>query len=125
EMEGAPQLRRSRQSLDVPAEMLAELDGRAARIELVLLGHFRVPHRDREPLLDRRRQGERLPIEQGARLRENPRLSERSARDHYARTLCVLPHAQRIVWCPDVAIAKHGNLERGGDGGNLVPARLP
>ena len=91
------EVRRPRQALHVPAEVLAKLDRGAAAIGLVVGGHARVIERDREALLDRRRRAHRPALEEVARLVEDPRLTERSARDHHAGAPGLAVHAHRVL----------------------------
>src|ERR1035437_3268556 len=70
------QLRGTRKPLHIPAQMLAELERSADRIDLVLLHHARVLEGGVESNRDRRRRRHWLSGEQRARLVEDPRLAE-------------------------------------------------
>src|SRR4029079_3032628 len=96
-MEALPEVGGAWQALHVPAEVLAELDGRAAPVGLVLLRHVSVLERDAESLLDARIGTHRPALEQIARLVEDPRLPERAAGDHHPRAPRLALHADGVL----------------------------
>jgi hypothetical protein len=118
----AAQVGRAGQSLHVPPEMLPELDRGAARVRLVISRHAGVLECHAEAPFDRWRRRHGPALEQRTGLREDPRLAKGAARDHDARAPRLALHAQRVLWRLDVAVAEHRDVERGDDGGDLVPA---
>src|ERR1019366_5727067 len=122
-MQSLAQLRGTRKPLHVPAQMLAELERSADRIDLVLLHHARMLERGVEPDRHGRRRRQALPGDQRKRLVEDPGQAERAARDHHARTSRLLIHAIRVFGRLDVAVANHRNVERLDELRDLLPAR--
>src|SRR5690242_17522372 len=112
-----------RQSLHVPAEVLAKFNCSATKIGLVLLRHSRVLHRDCKSFRNRRCSGLRLSLEKRTRLIENPGLTERSTRDHHRRTPGLTLQTHRILGRLDVAVSNNGNIERLSDSSDLLPSR--
>src|SRR6185437_4788189 len=117
------QFSRSGQPLHVPAKMLPKLDGGAARIQLVLVRHVRMLQRDRKTLAYRRRGSLLASFQQIPCLVEDPRLPERSTRNHDACAPRLPVHRDRVLGRLDVAVAEHRNLQRVNHRSDLVPAR--
>src|SRR6266576_4442279 len=82
--ETLPQLSAIAQTLRVPAEVLAELERRLARVALQAQSQPRVLERGREPLFGCRIGALGAAVEQVAGLGEEPRIPEGAARDHDA-----------------------------------------
>src|SRR5262245_26472120 len=103
--------------------MLAELDRRATRVRLILLGHLGVLRGNGKALLNGWRGTLRPPFEKVTRLVENPRLTKRAARNHDPSAIRMAMHPYRILSALDISIAKHRDIERVDDRRDLIPAR--
>src|SRR6478672_5048054 len=117
------ELRSTRKSLHVPAEVLSKFDRRATQIGLVLLRHSSVLDRNRKPLFDRRRGRLRLALEQCAGLIEDPRLAERSTRNHHRCASCETLHLHCIFRSLDVTVSNYRDFERLHHRCNFFPPR--
>src|SRR5438093_11896229 len=115
----------ARHALRVPAEVLAELERRLARVALQPQGESCVLERGCEALLRSRGRPLGMPLQQISPLGEEPRVPERTTRDHDAGAAGVPAHGENVLRGADVAVADDRNVERLDHAGDLVPIGLP
>src|SRR5438093_13482133 len=84
--------------------MLTELEGRFAAVALETQGQTRVLERNAKALGGRRVRSLGATGQQIPRLRKEPRIPERAARDHDPRAAGVIEHGQHILVSADVTI---------------------
>src|SRR5690606_27052707 len=113
------------ESLRIPAEVLPELDHRPLLVPLEGDGVPRVLDDHGHPLEHPRLCGDRPPLQRGARLREDPRTSVGTPRDHDPRTPRVLDHSPRILARPDIPIPDDRDVQRLHHSRDLVPVGPP
>src|SRR6266568_5095875 len=117
------QARRARHALRVPAEVLAKLERRLARVALQPERETRMLERRGEPLVRARVRPRGTAGNEIPGLCEDPGIAERAAGDHDPGAVGVRAHGDDVRRRGDVAVTDHRNVERFDDAGDLVPVR--